>query len=232
MANSCIYNKLFGYSLNLKGGKRVPIHNIIQTIYNKKEFLILVFSNLLVQLGITYYVMERTNTKINNWALFAGQIIIIFILALVPMPPFIKFLLFCLFSYSFGLSLSTLKKQYNNQMINIAMQGALSVFALFLALGITLLLVGVQLGAMFGGILFWLLLLLIVARLIFVLGAGLTNLNKMLSFFGIILFAVYVMYDTNIILQRDYYGDFITASMDYYLDILNLFTSILNFNDN
>ena len=45
MANSSIYNKLFGSSLNLKGGKRLPINNLMKTMYNKKEFLILVFSN-------------------------------------------------------------------------------------------------------------------------------------------------------------------------------------------
>jgi FtsH-binding integral membrane protein len=56
--------------------------------------------------------------------------------------------------------------------------------------------------------------------------------NKFLSFFGIILFAAYVLYDTNIILQRNYSGDFITASMDYYLDILNLFSNFLGSSDN
>jgi FtsH-binding integral membrane protein len=36
------------------------------------------------------------------------------------------------------------------------------------------------------------------------------------------------MYDTNNILQRNYYGDFITASLDYYLDIINIFSGLLS----
>jgi FtsH-binding integral membrane protein len=51
---------------------------------------------------------------------------------------------------------------------------------------------------------------------------------KYLSVFTIFLFSVFIIYDTNIILQRDYSGDFITASIDYYLDILNIFINLIN----
>jgi len=229
MANSIIYNKIFGTTIKRGGAK----NDLMRLIFEKKEFLILVFSNLLVQLGITYYIMERTNnTNISIWPLFISQLIIIFVLILVPMPPIIKFLIFCLFSYIFGLVLATLKKKYTNSMIQVAIQGALTVFALMVALGVSLIAFGINLGYKFGMFLFWSLLALIVARLVFVLGNPMSNAEKILSFIGIILFAVYVVYDTNIILQRDYYGDFITASMDYYLDILNLFTSFLGSSNN
>jgi FtsH-binding integral membrane protein len=197
--------------------------------------MILVFANLITQLGITYYVMERTNKidiPIGIWSLFFAQLIIIFVMALIPMPQFIKFLLFCVFSYTFGLMMSVLKHRYDSDTINVAIQGAISVFAIMLASGVALFAGGINLGYKFGAILFWLLLALIVARLIFVLGAKMNQAHKLLSFIGIILFALYVLYDTNKILQRNYYGDFITASMDYYLDMINLFTSFLGSNDN
>ena len=76
-------------------------------------------------------------------------------LALVPMPEFIKFLLFCVFSYTFGLMLSVLKKKYNSDLINVAIQGALTVFAFMLATGVALLAGGINLGSKFGAILFW-----------------------------------------------------------------------------
>jgi FtsH-binding integral membrane protein len=232
MGKSSIYKRIFGQD-PMKGGAKIG--NLIKLMYEKKEFLILVFANLIAQLGITYYVMERTPEgmmDISIWPLFAAQLIIIFVMALVPMPDFVKFLLFCFFSYTFGLMLSVLKKKYNSDMINVAIQGALTVFAFMLAAGVALFAGGINLGYKFGAILFWSLLALIVARLVFVLGAKMNQAHKILSFIGIILFAVYVLYDTNKILQRDYYGDFITASMDYYLDILNLFTSFLGSNDN
>ena len=234
MGKSSIYNQLFG-GLNMKGGAKMG--NLIKLMYEKKEFLILVFSNLIAQLGITYYVMERTSAQqtkadISIWPLFLAQLIIIFVLSFVPMPEFVKFLIFCLFSYIFGLMLSGLKNKYDPEMINTAIQGAMTVFAFMLATGVALFAGGINLGYKFGSILFWSLLALIVARLVFVLGAKMNQAHKILSFIGIILFAIYVVYDTNKILQRDYYGDFITASMDYYLDILNLFTSFLGSSDN
>ena len=227
MGRSIIHKRLFGKGL-LKGVSKM---NLFSLMNEKKEFLILVFANLIAQLGITYYVMERTtNIKVSSMPLFIAQLIILFVMILVPMPEFIKFLLFCLFSYTWGLALSKLKKEYNSDMINVAIQGALTVFAVFVVAGITLIAGGINLGYKFGAILFWSLLALIVARLIFI--TSMNQAHKILSFIGIILFAMYVMYDTNIILQRNYYGDFVTASMDYYLDILNLFTSFLGFNNN
>ena len=230
MGRSSIYNSLFGSGPFLKGGSKI---DLIKLMYDKKEFLILVFSNLIAQLGITYYVMQKTNNpNINFWPLFFAQLIIIFVITLAPMPEFLKFLIFCLFSYIFGLMLSGLKGAYSNETINVAITGAMSVFGVFLAAGVAMLAGGINLGYKFGAILFWSLLALIVARLVFVLGTNMNQANKVLSFIGIILFAVYVAYDTNIILQRNYSGDFITASMDYYLDILNLFTSFLGSNNN
>lgn len=228
MGRSSIYNRLFGSEL--KGGAKV---DLLRLMYQKREFLILVFSNLIAQLGITYYVMQKTNNpNIGYWPLFFAQLIIIFVIILVPMPEFVKFLIFCLFSYIFGLMLSPLNSKYSSDTLNVAVTGALTVFGVFLAAGVALFAGGINLGYKFGAILFWSLLALIVARLVFVLGTNLNQANKILSFIGIILFAVYVAYDTNIILQRNYSGDFITASMDYYLDILNLFTSFLGSENN
>ena len=231
MGSSSIYKQLFGGgNTMLKGGSTT---NLIKLMYEKKEFLILVFANLIVQLGITYYIMEKTNNpNIKFWPLAIAQLIIIVVLIAVPMPEYIKFLIFCVFSYIFGILLSGIKNKYSSDMINIAIQGSLAVFGVMMAAGAALIAGGINLGYKFGAMLFWALLLLIIAQLVFVLGVKMNLAHKILSFLGIILFAVYVLYDTNQILQRNYYGDFITASMDYYLDILNLFTNILGSGDN
>lgn len=220
---------MFGKARAQKGGS--ALKNLMQLLIDKKEFFILVFANLIVQCGITYYIMEKTNTNVSVFPLFIAAFILIFVIALVPMPQFIKFILFCLFSYIMGLMMSVYKKKYNPTMINTAIKGALSVFAMFLAIGVVLVLGGIRLGYKFGAFLFFALLALIVAQLVFVLGAGLSWANKLLSAAGIVIFSLYILYDTNKILQRDYMGDFITASMDYYLDILNLFSDLLVFNN-
>jgi FtsH-binding integral membrane protein len=206
--------------------------DIVKRMYEKRTFLILVFTNLLAQLGITYYVMNKTNNpNISIIPLFLAQIAIIFIIILVPMPEFMRFALFCLFSYTFGLALSRYKEKYSANIINTAVQGAMSIFGLMLATGVALSAGGIHLGAKFGSFLFWALLFLIIFRLIFVLGANMNQAHKILSFIGLILFSMYVVYDTNIILQRNYNGGFIRASMDYYLDIINIFSNMLGTNN-
>lgn len=206
--------------------------NIMKRMYDKREFLIMVFTNLLAQLGITYYVMNKTNNpNIKMWTLFIAQILIILVFVFVPMPRIMKIALFALFSYTFGLMLSVYKKVFNPVVIDTAVQGVMSIFGVMLATGVALTAGGINLGYKFGAMLFWALLLLIIFRLVFVLGAQMTGAHKLLSFIGIILFAIYVVYDTNTILQRNYNGDFISASMDYYLDILNLYSSLLGSNN-
>ena len=55
---------------------------------------------------------------------------------------------------------------------------------------------------------------------------------KIISVLGLFLFSLFIIYDTNHILQREYYGDFVTASLDYYLDIINVFVDLVAFNNN
>ena len=240
MANSSIYNRLFGNNTNnmMKGGSKSVFKSfngpkLWNLIYQKKEFLILIFANLIAQLGITYYVMNKSdNPDLGFWPLFGMHIIIIFVLALVPMHPIFKFLVFGIFSWSFGVMMSHLKERYDPQIIEIAILGALSIFGVMLAGGIALVGFGIYLGYQFGAFLFWALLALIIAKLINMLGPQLSAAKKVLAYIGLALFSLFVVYDTNQILSREYRGDFITASMDYYLDILNLFSNLLSSNDN
>ena len=234
MANSTIYNQIFGKSV-LKGGNKFNFNgpNLMNLIFKKKEFLILVFANLIAQLGITYYVMNKTdNLDIGFWPLFFIQIIIIYVLILVPMPPVLKFLIFGIFSYTFGLVMSHLKDKYDPVLIDIALKGALSIFGFMLTLGVVLVGGGIHLGYKFGAFLFWALLALIIAKIVNMLGPQLSLAKKVLSYAGLGIFSLFIIWDTNQILSRDYKGDFITASMDYYLDILNLFTNFLGTSDN
>jgi len=233
MTNSCIYNRFIGGS-KISGGGTKSVSNmseLFKVINQKKIFFILIFVNLFVQLGITYYTMENSShpkEKTTFWLLVISSFILLMAIVWIPMPSIFKVILFTAFSYVWGLLLSSIKTKYNENQIRIAIQGALSIFAGMLALGLGLLITGIQLGYQFGMFLFCALLLLIIARLVSLFSGKLSSMQLGLSIFGIVLFALYVMYDTNVIFRRDYSGDFITASMDYYLDILNLFLNLLN----
>ena len=214
------------------------MNKLISLLKGKKELMILTFANLITQLGITYYVMNNTNvtandkTNMKHFALILLSFIIIFVLALVPMPIWLKLILFSAFSYIWGILLASFKLKINDDnLINMAMLGSIGVFILMFLIGAFLLASGIALGFNTGLILFFALLALIIAQL-FSLFHKSRMLTKSLAAIGIFIFSGYIIYDTNKILQRNYYGDFIQASLDYYLDILNIFVKLIVLNDN
>jgi len=233
MANSSIYNTLFG-GMKSGGGKK-DISDMLSLIVSKKEFFILIFANLIAQLGITYYIMQKTpaadKNAINFWILFGVQIILIFVLVLVPMPSWMKFLVFSVFSYTFGLSLARLKTKYDPAMIQAAIMGTIGIFGAMMAFGAFLIMSGIKLTYHFGLALLYALLLLIIVRIVFMFIPSSSGTKRYLTIFSLLLFSVYIIYDTNSILQRNYFGDFITASLDYYLDIINIFVNLLSYNN-
>ena len=238
-ATSSLYKTLFGGERSSKtivapdmvilmGGSANTFNSLLK---DKKQFLIYVFANLIVQLGITYYVMMNYNAKseVSHLMLFLSQIFIIFILALVPMPAWLKFILFSIFSLTFGIMLASLKKTVDPAIIKTALVGTLGIFGGMFLTGLGLLLSGIELTGRFGLGLLCALLILIVASIVYMFMGAYSGAVKGLSIFGLLLFSLFVIYDTNTILQRNYYGDFITASLDYYLDIINIFLNLINF---
>jgi FtsH-binding integral membrane protein len=230
---------LGGDSKQNGGGKpsifKANLSGLFKLITDKKEFFIMVFANLIAQLGITYYVMEKFNLDVNDKEaklkmrlLGLLQILIIIILGFVPMPSWLKFLIFCVFSAVWGYMYSTLRQVLGEDTIKTAMTGTISIFALMFAFGICLILSGIQLGYKVGLMLFYFLLILLLIRIVQLFIPSSSFTKKIITIFSLLLFSVYIVYDTNSIMQRNYYGDFITASMDYYLDILNIFVNLLS----
>jgi len=238
MVNSSLYNLLYKGGQN--GGSKIKstFKNFGSLLNGKKELMIMVFANLITQLGITYYVMTNTkvteedNYNLKHWLLIISTFGIIWILALVPMPSWLKFILFSAFSYIWGILLASFKLKINdNDLINMTMLGSIGIFVVMFLIGGFLLATGIELGWKTGGFLFFSLSILILFQ-IFNLFYRSTILIKSLAAIGIVIFSGYIIYDTNVILQRNYYGDFITASLDYYLDILNIFVKLTILNDN
>lgn len=237
MVNSSLYNSF--YNGGQHGGSKIKstFSNFSSLLNSKKDLMIMIFANLITQLGITYYVMTNTKVtkddknKLKFLLLFIIWFTIVYVLVMVPMPSWLKFILFSAFSYISGILLALFKLKINNDdLINMAMLGSIGIFSIMFLIGAFLLATGIQLGWKTGLFLFISLLILIIAR-IFSWFHKSTMLVKTLSAIGIIIFSGYVIYDTNVILQRNYYGDFITASLDYYIDIISIFKKIAILND-
>lgn len=240
MVHSALYNRVFAPSTYLGGAKKKK-SNFVSLINSKKEFLMLVFANLIFQYGITYYTFvmtpanemtsasEMKDSKMKIWGIMAALFIVLFAMILIK-SPMIKFALFCVFSVLQGILVASIKNETNSQIIKTSMAGAITIFVFMVTCGFVLMGFGIYLTNAFGMILFWALLALIIFQVISRMAGNESVMKKGIAGIGLILFAIFIVYDTNTILQRDYYGDFITASMDYYLDIMNIFLDLVTLN--
>jgi FtsH-binding integral membrane protein len=216
---------------------KANLSDLFKLITTKKEFFIMIFANLIVQLGITYYVMEKINTDPSNkyissvYRILAFVLILVLVISIVilPLPSWLKFIIFSITSALWGYIFSKLRLVVGEETIKMAVTGAISIFALMFAFGVGLIVSGIKLGFKFGFALFELLTFLIIIRIVQIFIPTTSLIKKIITVFSLLLFSVFIIYDTNSILQRNYNGDFIRASMDYYLDILNIFTDLTSF---
>jgi FtsH-binding integral membrane protein len=216
--------------------KNNNLTQLFKLISEKRVFFALILETLVSQLYITYYVSENVKIeeedgkkKINSKFIGAcvAIFVIILILAFITMPPWLKFILFSLFSTAFGVILGYRKSGVDPGIVKSALVGTASIFVTMFAFGVALIASGIKLGLQFGLCLFFALLLLIIISIVNIFIVESSLLKKILVIGSLMVFSLYIMYDTNNILQRNYYGDFITASLDYYLDIINIFSGLV-----
>jgi FtsH-binding integral membrane protein len=238
---SILYNRFFNKSTVGQSGGGISDFQgeaFFKLLQSKKKFLAMIFANLIFQLAITYAVMENApvgNKKSGKKQPFNGNFVFVFILqiillltmVLVPMPAYVKIFLFSLFSALTGYTFSFLRAITDPAVIQTAILATLAIFVSMFIFGALLLTIGIQLGFWFGLGLFLALLSLIIFQIIEMFLGTYSTYSKITAMLGLIIFSLYIVYDTNTILQRNYYGDFITASLDYYFDIINIFLDIL-----
>lgn len=213
-------------------GSRASFGTLLQ---KKSGFLGAVFLTLIVQLAIVWGVMYGVAANeaasafvLRAWlGIFIGLLVIVLILVFVPMPVPVKLLLFTVYSTLLGSTFSFLIRRYGYAGIRTAIVAALGIFVGMLLVGFVVTASGIHLGFM-GIYLMAGLIGALVASLVlmFMPSASGSTARKVLSGFMIVLFSLYVAFDTNMILQRDYCGDYATAAFDYFLDVVNLFTNL------
>ena len=136
--------------------------DIATLIIKNKGFLAKIFTNLIVQLAITYYVMENYPVPENKWLYIFGSFGLLLVIAWTNLPYWAKFFVFVMFSYVLGRLSAVYKKKYSEEVIRNGILGAMGVFAIMFVVGA---LVPV-LGDRFGMWLFFALLALLIARIV------------------------------------------------------------------
>ena len=189
-----------------------------------------VFGHLIFQIFVAYRAAEATSgnaymkdiARSNALLLGIVGLALVLLLSLVRLPIPIKVAIFSLLAYISGMAL------HNVPNLQEALLEVVGIFIGMLVAGIFTVQMGYKLDIL-GQILFFSLLTILIARVIntYVRRTRVGEKNSLVpSRILTILFALFVVYDTNKILQRNYSGNFVNASLDYFLDIFNLIRSV------
>ena len=189
-----------------------------------------VFGHLIFQIFVAYRAAEATSGNAymkdiaRSNALLIGIVglALVLLLSLVRLPIPIKVAVFSLLAYISGMAL------HNVPNLQESLLEVVGIFIGMLVAGIFTVRIGYKLDIL-GQILFFSLLTILIARVIniYVRRTRVEERNSIVpSRILTILFALFVVYDTNKILQRNYSGNFVNASLDYFLDIFNLIRSV------
>ena len=222
------------------------LNNFVKLIRNKKELLNCIFFTLLTQVLITiifikvfYNIEDMThlkdilNSKIYILILFLFFIIgliLIFILISSNLTYFQKYIVFILFSLIEAFFIYLILSRFSNEVIKFAFYSTILIFISLFIIGLTVVYFGYDLGWM-GILLFISLLILIIIQLISICFKDLQIYNKFFAVSSLIIFMLYIIYDTNnILLKYKNNNDFcIIGALDYYLDIINIFINLLRY---
>jgi FtsH-binding integral membrane protein len=219
-------------------------------VKGRERFLLSVYAILVVQLVVTFALVRsfQNSPKIveatKRYSLLFGLASIGVVLIMgFRFPPMIKFLLFTILSAIIALFLTAVTSRVSSEIVNQALASTVGIFVALSVFALMLSSFGIHLGWM-GVYLFAALIGLIVVSVVFILynmfnkpttdeeRSSNKGFHKILVVVGMVLFSLFVVYDTNMVLQRNYAGGPIEAAEDFYLTFINLFTRTLYLESN
>jgi hypothetical protein len=179
-------------------------------MHPKLPFLGQVFLNLILQCSIALSVAKNPlveeRVRRNVLLYFMGSIGVVLTLAFADASLPVRFALLSLFSALSGALMS------QNKPTTEVVDEVVRVFVALLVVGAASAALGLDLRTMY--------IVLFVALLGLLLSRVLTGMK--MAKFGAFLFGLFVVADTNAILQKNYDGDVVQATLDYFLDFVNL----------
>jgi len=206
----------------------------MSNLQKKIPFMAAVFGHLIFQIFVAYRAAEATSRNMNlktvaeSNRLFIGIVTLILavFMSLVPLPIPVKVAVFSIISFLGGMTLHDIPN------LQEALLEVIGIFILMFIMGVITVQLGFKLNIL-GNVLFFSLLTVLIARILSAFGAtedrrfrsGPTfspSRNELFTKILTLIFVLFVIYDTNTILQRNYGGNFVNASLDYFWDIINL----------
>ena len=214
------------------------LKNFTTLLRSKKQLMTCIFLTLIVQITVAigtikfdekYHLLGEL-TLMKSIGILVACLSLIFMMSSSTIPFVTKQFLFIIFSILNGLLLSSTIQIINDkEVVETAALSTLINFLLMLAFGMIIVYYGYDLS--------WLVIYLFIGLLIAITILIITmfapqskEINKNISIGIVILFSIFILYDTNNILLK--YGnknksDCVHGALNYYLDILNLFSHYL-----
>jgi len=179
-------------------------------MHPKLPFLGQVFINLIFQcalaLAIAKNPLVEESVRRNMLLYFVASIGIILTLAFAKAPTPVRFFLLTLFSGVSGALMS------QNKPTAELIQEVMNIFIAMVVVGAISAALGLDLRSMY--------IFLFVALIALLVMRAFSGMN--MSQVGAFIFGLFVIADTNAILQKNYSGDVVQATLDYFLDFINL----------
>jgi len=201
-------------------------------LIQRKNFIAQVYLILAIQLVITFVVAKflRENQGVYYIAMkfFIPLLILPFIIIfLFPLcPPRLKFVLFCTFSFIFGI-LSLGASQYiSKDIIELALVSTIGIFIGMTLIGFGIASIGIDISFI-GFILLTALWGLVIVRIALLFLPVNSKTYANIATFSIILFSIFISFDTNRMLNKNNGLDTLDTAMSFYLDIENLFSNLI-----
>lgn len=177
-------------------------------LQKKIPFMASVFGHLIFQLFVTFQGTKNKVPESQRFLYWGASVVLSLILFLTRFPLPVKVMLFSAMAYISGMVMNDVKD------VREAIIETATIFASMFVAGVLTVRMGYKLDTL-GTVLTVALVGVLIARLM----KPKRSYGKILS----IIFALLVVYDTNSILQKNYGGDYVNASLDYFLDVETLF---------
>jgi hypothetical protein len=193
-----------------------------ELLKQKAPFMAKVFANLVLQGSIAYATSIQDSPHVARnilaYTLAFAACVLTMIFATLSMN--VRFVLFSVISSLLGAILGA-TRNIDKDVLRETMASIVGVFVSMFMLGVASVQFNINILPL-ALILFMGLAGLMITRL------SLSKEKKgSLSKAFVVLFALYILVDTNVILQRNYEGDFVDASFDYFTDLTQIFSGLV-----
>jgi protein lifeguard len=194
------------------------------------NFLIQVYCLLVLQIlctmAIIYTLRDRQILPKTTLAYFIISLIVLLIMIMVSVPFWFKVILFILFTFLISAMLYSITFYFTFEMIRNALIGAITVFIVMTVIALVITKLGYDLSWM-GVYLLIALIMLIIGYFLAALTPGSSSFQKIFVIVGLVIFSMFVVYDTNVILKNKMKQDILDATINFYLSFVNIFNHLM-----